>query len=205
MNSVLAMHHLGFAGAQGVRGTARNPAKRRVGGSITQQSLLRRTSPCVLLISARSIAPPSASTASSACSIRNVGGDGPDLSALQHRADRRERLPRHHGRRRLRRERPAIEAKENTLTVKGEKKTETDGEGVRIPLSRHRRARFRAPLPARRPRRGEGRQPRERPPPHRPRPRDSRGDEAPHDRDRQRQGEGRSRSIRSLPDLPGQP
>ena len=88
----------------------------------------------------------------------------------------------------------AIEAKENTLTVKGEKKAETEREGERVPLSRHRRARLRAPLPARRPCRGEGREPRERPPPHRSRPRDSRGDEAPHDRHRQRQGARPSRS-----------
>ena len=74
----------------------------------------------------------------------------------------------------------SIEAKENTLTVKGEKKTETEDEGTRVPLPRHRRARLRAPLPACRPRRGEGRQPRERPPARRSRPRDPRGHEAAH-------------------------
>ena len=52
-----------------------------------------------------------------------------------------------------------IEVKENTLTVKGEKKAETEKKEIRVPLSRHRLARLRAPLPARRPCRGEGRRP----------------------------------------------
>ena len=91
-----------------------------------------------------------------------------------------------------------IQAKENVLTVKGEKKEEKGGERPRGALSRYRLARFRAPLPARRPRRSDRREPRQRPAPHRPRARDSGGDEAPQDRDRRRPR--RSRSTPRPPD-----
>ena len=50
----------------------------------------------------------------------------PGLSALQHRAYRRERLPHFRRGRGLRRERAVIEAKENTLTIRGEKQEKTD-------------------------------------------------------------------------------
>ncbi len=62
---------------------------------------------CELSILLPSIVPPSVSTGCFPCSTRSAASTArPDLSALQHRADRRERLP-HHGRgRRLHRERP---------------------------------------------------------------------------------------------------
>ena len=58
----------------------------------------------------------------------------------------------------------SIEARENVLTVKGEKAESQESETVRDALSRHCRPRLRAPLPAGRICRGEGRRPEERPP-----------------------------------------
>ena len=74
-----------------------------------------------------------------------------------------------------------IEAKENTLTIHGEKQTEK--EESTLPASRHRRPQLRAQIPARRPRAGEGRQTRERPAACRSRARAARGHEAPHHSD----------------------
>ena len=80
----------------------------------------------------------------------------------------------------------SIEAKENTLTIKGEKQAEGRAER-RSALSGHRRARLRARLPACRPRPGQGRDPRERLAARRSRARNPRGQEAAPDPDRQRQ------------------
>ena len=119
----------------------------------------QENTPCVTLIFPRSIVRPSASTVSSRCSTRSAQPDSaPDLSALQHRAHRRECLPHlHGGRRLLARTTSSIEAHRNVLTVKGERKDESQWRRLRSALSRHRRARLRAPLPACRPCRGAGR------------------------------------------------
>ena len=70
----------------------------------------------------------------------------------------------------------SIVAKENTLTIRGEKQDQDRREDQgRDALSGHRRARLRARVPARRPCRGQGREPRERSPARRPRARDPRG------------------------------
>ena len=74
----------------------------------------------------------------------------------------------------------AIESKENTLTIRGEKSDERASK-ERGAAPGHRRPCFRAPLPARRLRPGDGCEPRERPAPRRPRARDPGGQEAPAD------------------------
>ena len=79
----------------------------------------------------------------------------------------------------------SIEAKENTLTIKGEKQVKQDNSGE-VLYQGIAGARVRAPVPACRLRPGEGRVPRERSPARRPRARDSRGEEAAPDRHRQR-------------------
>ena len=81
----------------------------------------------------------------------------------------------------------SIEAKENTLTIKGDKQTKDERSNRRGALSGHRGARFRARVPACRLCPGEGRRTRERPPARRSRARDPRGEEAAPDPDRQRQ------------------
>ena len=83
--------------------------------------------PCELSILLPSIVRPSASTGCFPSSIRLPAMRRARLSALQHRADRRERLPHHRSRGRLRaRASSSIEAKENTLTIRGEKQAKTD-------------------------------------------------------------------------------
>ena len=81
----------------------------------------------------------------------------------------------------------SIVAKENTLTIKGEKTANENGndnsEGA---LPRHRGARLRARIPACRFRAGEERLARERSAPRRSRPRDPRGQEAPQHSDQLR-------------------
>ena len=93
----------------------------------------------------------------SICSISSADGGTPGLSALQYRADRRERLPHLRCGRRLLRARAIIEVKENTLTIRGEKQTKERREQRRGALPGHRRARLRARVPARRLRPGQGR------------------------------------------------
>ena len=92
----------------------------------------------------------------------------------------------------------SIEAKENTLTIKGEKqaKEETNRRGA---LPGHRGPRVRARLPARRLRRGQGRVARERSPARRPRARDPRGEEAAPDRRSTATASRRWSRPRSLP------
>ena len=75
----------------------------------------------------------------------------------------------------------SIEAKENTLTIKGEKQVKQDNNGE-VLYQGIAGPRFRAPVPACRLRPGEGRDPRERSPARRSRARDSRGEEAAPDR-----------------------
>ncbi len=83
----------------------------------------------------------------------------PTASALRSPASRKAEL--------------SIVAKENTLTIKGEKSANENRQGqFRSALPRHRRARLRARLPACRFRAGEERLARERPAPRRSRPRD---------------------------------
>ena len=81
----------------------------------------------------------------------------PRLSALQHRADRRERVSHHRCRRRLRRGRPQHRGQgkhaDDPRREAGEDRR-TEG---RDALPGHRRARIRARVPARRLRAGEGR------------------------------------------------
>ena len=79
----------------------------------------------------------------------------------------------------------AIEAKENTLTLRGEKQTNDEEKSGDVLYPGHRRAELRTQLPTRRPRAGQGCQPRERAPAHRPRARDPRGHEASGDPDRE--------------------
>ena len=79
-----------------------------------------------------------------------------------------------------------IDVKEQTLTVRGEKKADDkEREFLHRGIAR---ARVRAPLPARRPRRGQGRRPEGRPAPRRPRAQCARAAEAAHDRDWRHQG-----------------
>src|SRR5437660_5785426 len=61
-------------------------------------------------------------------SARRCGRIGAELSALQYRADRRERLPHLGCSRRLYRRDLSIEAKENMLTIHGEKQTNDEEE-----------------------------------------------------------------------------
>ena len=71
----------------------------------------------------------------------------------------------------------SIEAKESTLTIRGEKQANDEGECVRRALSGHRRAKLRTQLPARRPCPGQGRNSGEWAAARRPRARDPGGDE----------------------------
>ena len=111
------------AGPSGLRITRSGPF-----GRTFRMSLHKEDMPCELSILLPSIVRPSASTGCSPCSISCRHDGRARLSALQHRADRRERLPHLGSGRRLCRDRAIIEAKENTLTIRGEKQVKDDEE-----------------------------------------------------------------------------
>ena len=109
--------------------------------------------PCELLILLPSIAPPSASTGCSRCWTVSRAAPGYPPYNIERTGENDYRITvavAGFGENEL-----SIEAKENTLTIKGAKQVKEDKR--RGALSGHRRPRLRAPLPARRPRRGEGR------------------------------------------------
>ena len=94
----------------------------------------------------------------------------------------------------------SLVAKENTLTIKGEKIRQRERQGqFRSALPRHRGARLRARIPACRFRAGEGRLARERPAPCRSRPRDPRSQEAPQHSDQLRRARPRRWSTPRSP------
>ena len=136
--------------------------------------------PCVPTISPRFIVPPSASTASSTCSTRRPSDGSPgyppyNIERTGENAYRISVAVSGFSQGEL-----SIVAKENTLTIKGEKVANENGKDNSEVLYRGIAARaFERALPACRLRAGEERLARERPAPCRSRPRDSRGQEAP--------------------------
>ena len=161
---------------QGCTKTKARPDGGRVNSTVAQW----RTNLCVLTISPRFIVPPSASTGSSRCSTRQTADGSPGYPPynIERTGENTYRISvavSGFSQGEL-----SIVAKENTLTIKGEKTANENGKDKSEVLYRGIAARaFERAFQLADFVHGEERLARERPAPRRSRPRDSRGQEAP--------------------------